>query len=474
MEHAALALGEALPWLLGVALLLALGWPRPHVPAAEGRSPGRAALLLGYAYFVGALLLTLWMRALSAADVGFGRLSIGGPLLAAAVALSVLVARRHLFSLAGVREAASALVRPQLPRWQKLAWGLLLAWLALRFALLAGEVAWRPLYPWEAWTQWATKARVWYEYSRMVPFVPADVWLAGGTSGYFDAAPGNPATVPLLQVWGCIALGRWDDSAMNWPWLLMALALSLAVYGALRDAALSLLGALVGAYFVASLPLLDTHVALAGCADLMLSGVYALAALALHRWAVRRDRYDAALALLLALACPLIKPSGAAWALTLLPGAAAVLLPRRGLKLVGWCFGVAALLLLALAQSDVTILGYRLHLDYRPQWHSLAEAYLFLGNWHLLWYSAIALAIVGARALLQPPLAPLAMVVASGLALVIIVPAFGGTSALLADFTTFNRATLHLAPLLTCFCVLLWRELTERPAAQPALAQADA
>jgi hypothetical protein len=471
MERVALALGEAVPWLLGIALLFALDWPRPSAGTAEGGGKGRAALRLGCAYFIGALLLTLWMRVLSAAGISFSRTSIGGPLLAA-VALLVSVAR-HRVSLAGVRDAAATLVRPPIPRWQQLAWALLVAWLALRFALLAGEVAWRPLYPWEAWLQWAPKARVWYEQSRIVPFVPADVWLAGGTSAYFDASPGGPATIPLLQVWGCIALGGWDDSAMNWPWLLMALALSFAVYGALCDAGVSPLGALIGAYFVASLPLLDTHVALAGCADLMLAGVYALSALALHRWTVRRDARDAALGLLLALACPLIKPSGAVWALTLLPGAVLVLLPRRGVKVVGLCFGVAALLLLALIRTDATILGYRLHIDYQPQWHSLLKAYLLLGNWHLLWYGVIALAIVGAGSLLRPPLAPLAMVVASGLALLLIAPGFSSASALLADFTTFNRAALHLAPLLVCLCILLWHELAA-PASRSALASADA
>ena len=75
----------------------------------------------------------------------------------------------------------------------------------------------------------------------------------------------------------------------RWPWLLMLVALALAAYGAFRDAAIRPLGALIGAYLVASLPLLDTHAALAGYADLMLAGVYTCAALALHRWVQRRD-----------------------------------------------------------------------------------------------------------------------------------------------------------------------------------------
>jgi hypothetical protein len=474
MDTVALALGAALPWLLGVALLPVFGWPRPGGSTAVEADAGRVPLRLGYGYLVGALLLTLWMRALSSLGIGFGRLSIGGPLLAAAIGLLVIGARRRNIVLTGARESALALVRPPLAPWQSILWTLLLAWLALRFALLAAEIAWRPLYPWEAWVQWATKARVWYEQARIVPFIPGDVWLAGNTDAYFDAAPGVPATVPLLQVWGCIVLGHWDDSAMNWPWLLTAIALSFAVYGALRDAGVTRLAALVGAYFVASLPLLDAHVALAGCADLLLSAVYALAALALRRWAVRRERLDGLLALLLALACPLIKASGAVWALTLLPGGVVALLPRRGLKFTALAFGVAALVVLALAQTDTTLGGYRLHLDYQPQWRLRLESYFLLGNWHLLWYGAIALGVVGARSLLRPSLAPLAMIVGSGLAVLLVAPAFSGPIAALADFTTFNRATLHVAPLLLCFLVLLWGELPARATAPARLASEDA
>ena len=472
MEYLALAFGLALPWLLGIALLLALDWPRPSADAGDGgRTAGVAALRLGYGYFIGTLALTLWMRALSIASVGFGRISIGAPLLIAVAALFVWTARRNRISAAAVRNATAVLVRPPLPRWQRWAWMLLLAWLGLRFASIAAEVVWRPLYPWDAWVQWATKARVWYELGHIVPFVRADVWLADVSGAYFDASPNQPSTVPLLQVWSCVALGRWDDSAMNWPWLLMLFALTLAVYGALRSAGLSLLGALMGAYLVASLPLLDTHAALAGYADLMLVGIYTLAAFALHRWVLRRDARDAALALVLALACPLVEISGMVWVLTLVPGVVVALFPLRGPKVVASGFGAAALVLLVLARFEPALLGYTLHLDYQPPWRSLVEAYLFFDNWHLLWYAAIVLAIVGARRLVRPPLAPLAMIVASGLAVLFIAFAFPGATSVV-EFGTASRATLQLAPLLTCLCVLLWRELTA-PSVAPALLPAQ-
>src|SRR5690349_15832743 len=122
MEQVALAFGELLPWLLGAALLQALGWPRPGSSSAERGQGGRTALRLGCAYFVGALLVALWMRALSAAGVGFGRAAIGAPLLAATAALCVIVARRRRFSRAEMLRATVGFLRPSLVSWQRLAW----------------------------------------------------------------------------------------------------------------------------------------------------------------------------------------------------------------------------------------------------------------------------------------------------------------------------------------------------------------
>ena len=470
METFALALGVALPWILGFAALAAVGWPRGDAPAI------RLALRVGFGYIVGAVLLTLWMRALSVLGVSFGWLSIGFPLAAVACGSVYYGVRSGQLSLADARSALVSLVSPTLPPVQRVIWIALLAWLGLRFGLLAAEVAWRPLYPWDAWVQWATKARVWYELGRIVPFANAEVWLAGAPGAYFDASPHYPATVPLLQVWMCVALGRWDDSAMNWPWLAMLVSLTVAVYGVLRGEGVPALVALLGAYFVASLPLLDVHVALAGYADLPMAVVYTLAALATYRWCLRRDPRDGLVAIFLAAACPLVKNPGWVWALTLLPGVVIALMPRRGVRVVAIGFAVLAVAALVLARTEPVVLGYRLHLDFSYGWAQLIKAYFLMGNWNLLFYGAIVILALGARRLIEPPLAPLAAITAAGLAFLFFVFAFTQAALWLADLTTANRATLHLAPLLVTLCVLTWHRLAlsssaapTAPAATPAL-----
>jgi hypothetical protein len=161
---------------------------------------------------------------------------------------------------------------------------------------------------------------------------------------------------------------------MNWPWWQIAAALALAVYGATRSLGTTALGALVAAFLVASLPLANIHVALAGSADLPLAAYYTCAVLAFLRWVATRDPREAGLMALLAFACTQIRSPGVAWALTLVPGVIVAIAPRRGVR---WCatgLGAALFLLAVLAQSHPVILGRPLHLDFEPAWSALGES----------------------------------------------------------------------------------------------------
>jgi hypothetical protein len=73
-----------------------------------------------------------------------------------------------------------------------------------------------------------------------------------------------------------------------------------------------------------------------------------------------------------------------------------------------------------------------------------------------------------------PRLAPLAVVVGTGIAFLLFVTWFTNASGWMQELTTLNRATLHLAPLVVVLGVLLWRELTAdaQPIVPAALASA--
>jgi hypothetical protein len=443
-----LAGGWALVWLFGwlaVAAILRRGLRQ---------RPGQSwAWTVGCGFFAGAFIVTVWMRALSFVGMRFSIASIALPLVIVSIALAVLVRRRAVAEQRS--EAASADDVAPLSGGKRALLYVLVGWLALRFVALLLDVVWTPLYPWDAWIQWATKARVWYSLGQIVPFGRSDAWFAANGALWFDASPNYPATVPLWQVWSSIALGRWDDALMNLPWWLVAVALAIAIYGALRESGLGPLGATIGAWLASSLPLANVHVALAGYADLPMAAYYALAALALWRWSRERRLASASLALLFAVACTTIKTPGLVWALTLLPGAVLALMPQRGPRVVAIGIAIVLSTLAVLAQTDPVVLGYRLHLDFAPAWAALADSLFLLGNWHLLWYAVIAAALVGWQVLRAPALAPLSITVASGLLFLIVAFAFTNARNWVTDQTTINRAVLHVAPLALVWTILV-------------------
>ena len=468
MDLPIVAAALLLPWILGSTMLGAL-----RSPSRAPDAPGEIAWLAGAGWFVGAFALTLWMRVLSLAGVRFGLAAVALPLLAVALVLAALTWRRDGRRVVAAKFAAfrALVASPGLAGAARAFWWAAIAWLALRFALLALEVAWRPLYPWDAWIQWATKARVWYEFGLLAPFARSAEWFAAAGKLFFDASPEYPPTVPLWQVWMSLALGRFDDALMNAPWWMTAVMLAVAVYGAVRRLGQGPLAALAAAALVATLPLANVHVALAGYADLPLAAYYTVGTLAFVQWAtaaradsaaVGRDWRDAAVALLLLAACTQIKNPGLAWVLTLAPGLAVALWPRHGLKLAAAGFVAAAIALALLAQAHPVVFNYRLHLDFEPDWAALGQSYFLLGNWNLLWYGAIVVIALAWRQLLSPALAAYTLTIAAGVLFLFIVFGFTNARAWVTDQTTVNRATLHFAPLVVVWMVLAFNAFAAR------------
>jgi len=443
--------GWALVWMFGIAIVVAISRDE------RGRPPGVSMWTIGAGFFAGAFMLTVWMRALSLAGIRFSLLSVGLPVLLVTALLAWLGWRRLVAS--GVGGALTPVLvesaQTKLSRGKRVLLYGLVAWLVLRFATLLLDVVWTPLYPWDAWIQWATKARVWYSLGHMVPFGRTDAWFAANGALWFDASPNYPATVPLWQVWSSLTLGRWDDALMNLPWWLTGVAFAIAIYGALRMNGLDSLGATIGAWLMSSLPLANVHIALAGYADLPMAVYYALAALATWRWSLQRSVPNAIIALLFAIACMTIKTPGIVWALTLLPGVVLALMPQRGPRVVAAAVAIVLLALAVLAQTHPVVLGYRLHLDFAPAWQAIVDSLFLLGNWHLLWYAVIAAAIVGWPILRTPALVPLSATMASGLLFLVVAFAFTNARNWVNDQTTVNRAVLHLAPLALAWTIVV-------------------
>jgi hypothetical protein len=518
MEYVTLAAGLLLPWLAGSLWIAAL-WPSAHTgETAHGlriADSGRLAVIVGYGHVLGLLALTLLMRGASVAGVPFGWTSVGLPLALAAAGASLALWRRRRASPAGDAAAEANALPPEdaatgsawgalRPAERFLAW-ILVALLVHRAGAIAVELWLRPIYPWDAFAQWSTKARVWFETGRLSPFLPTAEWLAAQGEAFTDAAPGYPATVPLLQTWTAVALGRWDPSLVNLPWLLCAIALGAGLFGQLRVAGLPLLWSLFGAYAVASLPFLNAHAALGGYADLHMATVYGLAAIAFANWAAARAanrrsaasvaepvadaapaalaqslanarplanarsmanlrplanacRINGAMALLLALSLPLWKNPGPVWLASFGPALAMALAPRAGLRIVAALAIVGALAVGLLAATNPVILNYQLHLDFTWVGGALARNMFTLGNWHVLWWAVPTVLLAGRRQLLTPALAPATVLLATGAAILFVVFFFSNAATWVTDYSTVNRALLHVVPYVAFVAVVVaWR-----------------
>jgi hypothetical protein len=450
--------------LVAVALiwLPAWSWLRLLVPRD---TPGYPFILSGYSLLGGLLMLPLLMRGVNLLGVPLSVYSVGAT--AAVVALAGLLLRVIRPQPAVAAPPPAQPLYGPLPRLLLL---LLLGLIAGRIVLLGVELCWRPLFPWDASMHWATKTKVWLALGEIAPFVEQDRWLAlGGDGVYTDHHPLYPVTIPLLQVWMGLVLGGYDPSLINLPWLVMFIGLGLAFYGQAIAAGVRPLVATVATYMLLSMPLLNTHVALAGYADLLLGACYAAAIMAFHGACAvpRYRRWAAPLAGVFALGCVLVKNEGLFWMLTLVPAILAVMLPKRVAIPVLAGGGLLVLLVLWLFPRDVAVAGHtlaELDLRLRPQalW-PIVSSFLRFDSWHLAGWLMLLLVPAGLLCSGAARRNYVGVGTALGAALLLFLTLF-----LFTEYDTgairqsaVSRISLHLVPALLFFALLQFRELSD-------------
>lgn len=450
MDTAAFLFALLLPYAMGKALLAAC------VPDARSwREPGLLPWIAGAAWIVGSFALTLVMRADAMGGVRFGLASVGLPGLAIVAAASFVAWRR---SGEGWRDAIVVAREGLLARGiegaARFAWFALLAWLALRAGMLLVEVASKPIYAWDAWSAWATKAKVYFAQGGIVPFGDEAQWTAAAPGLWFDASPAQPATLPLLQAWIATAMGRFDDARVTLPWWFAFVATMLVVYGETRRRGVAQLPSLAAAWFAGSLPLMGAQVALAGYADLPLAAAFTLGTLAGARAVRTRAPIDLFAAVAALAAVALTKSSSWTWIAVALPGLVAAAAPPVWTRriLVAIAAGVIAVVAVAARFTDLAIGSVSLAFD--PVFVALGVDGVLLANWHLLAIGIVGTIAFAWRRLLAPDVAPLTLVVAAGAAWIALLGAFPGLRAWGADGIGINRAVLVLAPTIAAWMVV--------------------
>jgi hypothetical protein len=462
MDLARLTVGLFLPWIAGFI------WLR----AAENRlsrgNPANVFRQLGYGFFLGyaglqgLVLLNAWL----AGPVGFW------PISSVIVFLAILGAwlnRRSVTTQADATTITQAW--HTMPLSSKVLFFTLLLLIGVHLWLSALEIFNRPVYPWDAWLLWLYRAKAWYFSGTVYELAPASEWLLDvASSPYTVDAYRYPTFASIIPFWAALSLGHWSETLVNTPVLLCGTALGLGLFGQCRETGLGPVPSLAAAYFLLSLPLLGTHLSLAGYADIWMAGFAGLGFVSLLRGSIQHSAFAVVLGLLMIAIGVAVKNEGMVWLYTALAFMVLWVVTWRTvitiitlaliLACLGWLTGTTSLDLPGLGRLGfederiyIPLVG-SYALQYYPVWSSYLAAFLRHDSWNLLWYLVIAITL--ASPFIKPASTRKAVLLFIGLFAASQLAIFAITEQGLwaVIFTAINRLPLHVAPTLVFTVVL--------------------
>ncbi|MEO5626896.1 MAG: hypothetical protein ABIQ70_12880 [Dokdonella sp.] len=439
------------PLLLGSGLyVLIVGWPR---------RPCDRLVAGGLGWIVGVLLCGVLARLLASTDPTHV-LMRASPFAALIGVSGWLVAWR-------LQTSSPAMIAP--PPAARLWWPwalLVLVLLGWRGWLLASDILLHPTLPWDAWAAWQAKAKTWVMAGQIAPFVSFADWLAHPKEllrtgiGY-----SYPDLLPWAMVWFA-GVGGWIEPWINLTWFGLWIALLVAQYGQLRALGVAAAHAWIGVYLLGSLPLLESHVALGGYADLWVAALFAQAAFAWLRWHCRSEQRQLGVVVGIIVLLPMVKLEGAVWAIVL--GAASVFssLPawsRQRRLLLGFAFATT-LILLSVAFGAAWISVARRYIgnntafslfDVSDSLNAFSTGLWAQGNWNLLWFALPVVMFANRRAWMRSATTRRLAVLAS-VSFLLIAGLFVFTAAAryAQSYSAVNRLMLQLTPMLAALLLL--------------------
>ncbi len=451
-----LLLAHLLPLLAGSALYAAL-IERP-------RRLDDWLRVLGYGYLIGLALVAMLVAVLAPLPQ-----SVWSTLWMILVPVALVMAIAAWWRPPADRFASAngPLTHPAEPAWSRWLLLALAAWLLVRTISIGTEVEARDLFAWDAWATWSVKAKVWYLSNAWLPFVDEATWLGDPDSRYL-AARHYPSGLPFLEVWFVSANGSWHVPAFAAMWPLLWLAAIAIAIGQLRALSLPWWLAATATAVWASLPLINTHAALAGYADLPLTIVLGASGLALARYTIGHGWRHLLLAVALALLLPGLKLEGSLWLLLMLFAALVAAFPRKRWLLTG---ALAVILLWTLTLGlhvPLPALGWveagwgylrapGVGIDQVLTWRAvgpeIAQAMLMAPNWHLLWWLSLPLLLLSWRGWANR--SALSWLCLGMLTITLGIFCFTDAAVWAQDLTAMNRVLMHVTLLWVCWLALL-------------------
>jgi hypothetical protein len=353
--------------------------------------------------------------------------------------------------------------------------------MAIHLIFIAVEIFTQPVYPWDAWLAWVYRAKTWFLAGNMVDIVSTSDWItASSTNIYTIDAFNYPLFPSVVPYWAAISLGYWSETLVNLPVLFAGLAIGMALYGQCREHGLTIFTSLITCYLLYSIPLLGTHLALAGYADIWMAGFNGLGFVAVLRGAmidneIKASRFHITLGLLMILFSVWIKNEGAVWLLA----AIALLVLAKCRPRVPIIIASAALIvtlitfLLGYTYIAIPLIGKLGIVDGRLaipvignfglEMHNVGYVYwnnfIQMGSWNLLWVAVVASLLLAMK---SPNPLPGYRIRRTALSFILLFLAsqlfiFGFTDkGLWADtYTAINRLPLHFVPALLFVVVVV-------------------
>ncbi|NDY95287.1 hypothetical protein [Wenzhouxiangella limi] len=449
---AELALTEALT-LLAFLILPCLAVMLVVSQLLDAKKPGTRSIKIGTALIFGPLMTAPALVTANAIGLRISTSSALTGLFIIALAIYLPTWLAGGKNRVGHSEKRSTAQLPILisERTDRMVIAIMFGLIVLRLASILPDLLLRPVFPWDAWKTWVWKARAWFEIGEIISFANAREWLSAPANVHIVEGTNHPDTISLVMLWSALALGRWDDSLLGLPWIMCTIGTMLSIYGALRSQGLPPVLALIGPYLFVSLPMIATHTALYGYADLWMAALFAVLTVGILQQQMTGGLFGLHLIGASMIFMAFVKDTGSYWIPIIIAALLANALPNRWLFRLGLIGSGIGLSLLALGMDPIAWLTQeRFHLD--PQsvtavFSGIARHLLLWHDWHLLGYLLpfifLAAALVGTQ---SQPIRSLLILVLMCLAGLLVAFTFSRAGQYAIIGTLFSRMFMHLVP----------------------------
>jgi len=257
--------------LYSILIVICAGYILP-LPTDRFSWPANVALR----YFIGSVVISLYMFLLSLIGIKFTVLSISLPFL---LFLAVYAFRNfHRY-----RPIIARNIR--IPPYSVFFWILtVLSMLLCASVFLNNQFI--PIFRADAIAQWMFKAKIFF----VERTIPLDILL----NKVFDYRADYPLLVPLNVAWVAICLGKWQDTTARICFTAQYIGVFLVLYNALKEK-VKAIPALMSTFMILSLPVLLTHVE-NGYTDFTFASFVLFSAIFLHKWLTENNDNDLVIA----------------------------------------------------------------------------------------------------------------------------------------------------------------------------------